>query len=462
MTTALIRKLSPDTLALKEIGSEAELAIMEKVIAVPTLATAPSTGWKLNLSQEVNMTNDSHLFQTEAAKGSIPLYEGGMFWQFDGAYREPRYFLKLADARAVVPKRGAKHTFDDYQLVFRAIASATNERTLISAVLRKMVVCNNNVAVSTSRCMGQQEYPQMVYIMGVTNSFVLDWFVRLEGAIYLKFSSLEGLPVPRLTEGDKWFADIVHRAARLICTTPEYDDLAKEVGLGSHKNGATDPGERARLRAELDGIVAHLYGLTEDEFVHILGTFPLVKQDVKDAALKAFQDLAPIAGDVEVADLIKQGEGAHLEFKSTARWNVRENKQDKVMEDVIRKTVAAFLNSEGGTLLIGVEDNGNVLGLDLDMKTLGKKQDRDGYELFLTSILHDHFGKDVAPSLKVTFHTVDGKDVCRITIQRCPRLVYVRENNDDVLYIRAGNSTKKLSTKEAVEYAANRKSGGPS
>jgi len=66
---------------------------------------------------------------------------------------------------------------------------------------------------------------------------------------------------------------------------------AKEVGLGSHKNCATDPVERARLRAELDGLIAHLYGLTESEFAHILTTFPLVAETVKAAALNAYRDV---------------------------------------------------------------------------------------------------------------------------------------------------------------------------
>ena len=100
------------------------------------------------------------------------------------------------------------------------------------------------------------------------------------------------LPVPRLTEKDPRFKPIVDRAARLICTTPEFDELASEVGLGSHKNGITDPAERAKLRSELDGLVAHLYGVTREEFQHILSTFPIVAQEVKDAALRAYDDVA--------------------------------------------------------------------------------------------------------------------------------------------------------------------------
>ena len=92
----------------------------------------------------------------------------------------------------------------------------------------------------------------------------------------------------RLTAADAAFGPIVKRAAQLICTTPEFDALAKEVGLGSHKSGVTAPAARAQLRAELDGLIAHLYSLTEAEFAHILTTFPLVPQPVKDAALEMF------------------------------------------------------------------------------------------------------------------------------------------------------------------------------
>ena len=67
--------------------------------------------------------------------------------------------------------------------------------------------------------------------------------------------------------------------------------MAKEVGLKSHRQGVTNAVERAKLRAELDGLIAHLYGLTEAEFVHVLSTFPLVPDPVKIAAQNAFRDV---------------------------------------------------------------------------------------------------------------------------------------------------------------------------
>ena len=84
---------------------------------------------------------------------------------------------------------------------------------------------------------------------------------------------------------------IANRVANLICTSLPYDSLANDMGLRDHRDGATDPAERARLRAEIDGLVAHLYGLTEAEFTHILASVPLVAEPVKQAARNAYRDV---------------------------------------------------------------------------------------------------------------------------------------------------------------------------
>ena len=136
---------------------------------------------------------------------------------------------------------------------------------------------------------------------GLTNSFLLDYYLRQQVSANLTMFFIYQCPVPRLDKLAACFVSIVQRAARLTCTTPEFDDLAQAVGLSPHPNplpagegakyGATDPAERARLRAELDGLVAYLYGLSEAEFLHILGTFPLVAEPIKVAALKAWRDV---------------------------------------------------------------------------------------------------------------------------------------------------------------------------
>ena len=98
-------------------------------------------------------------------------------------------------------------------------------------------------------------------------------------------------PAPRLTSANSAYGALATRAARLICTTIEYDALAREAGLDSHRDGATNEHERARLRAEIDGLVAHLYGLSETQFAHILTGFPLVAEPVKVAARNAYRDV---------------------------------------------------------------------------------------------------------------------------------------------------------------------------
>ena len=115
----------------------------------------------------------------------------------------------------------------------------------------------------------------------------MDYTIRQRVTTNLNFFYLYQLPVPRLTARDKVFAPIVQRGAGLICTMAEFNDLAKEAGLKNWKDGVTDQNERLKIRAELDGMIAHLYGLTEEEFAHILGTFPIVPQPVKDATLAA-------------------------------------------------------------------------------------------------------------------------------------------------------------------------------
>ncbi len=91
-------------------------------------------------------------------------------------------------------------------------------------------------------------------------------------------------------------------------------------------------------------------------------------------------------GAIDVAALLEKGESDRVEFKETARWNVRDDKKDARMEQVVAKTVAAFLNSSGGTLLIGVDDDGRVHGLDRDFATL-RTPDADRFELWLRDML---------------------------------------------------------------------------
>ncbi|MFM6609333.1 MAG: ATP-binding protein, partial [Dolichospermum sp.] len=221
------------------------------------------------------MTNDSHLFKTEPGKGRLPLYEGKMIHQFNHKFAEPRYWVEEEEGRkAVLGKNGVdKGQILDYQfyrLGFRSIGRNTDIRTLIIGNIPKNVFCGNSILVLSET--EKIHNFEVIYLQGILNSFVVDFALRQTVSANINMFYIYQLPVPRLTEKDPYFQEIVERAAKLICTTAEYDELAKEVGLTSHENGVTDERERGKIRAELDGIIAHLYGLTETEFSHILNT----------------------------------------------------------------------------------------------------------------------------------------------------------------------------------------------
>jgi Putative DNA-binding domain len=161
----------------------------------------------------------------------------------------------------------------------------------------------------------------------------------------------------------------------------------------------------------------------------------------------------PKTPEETIPELIKLGESSTLEFKSIARWNLKESKADKTMEQIIVKTVAAFLNSQGGDLLIGVQDDGKVLGIAADQQLWKQDmQNRDTYENWLTTLLLDACGKQHTANLKISFARINDNDVCRVTILPSAAPVYIKEGNLETLYVRTGNSTRALTVKEAVAY----------
>ena len=151
-------------------------------------------------------------------------------------------------------------------------------------------------------------------------------------------------------------------------------------------------------------------------------------------------------------ELISQGEGEAIEFKSSMRWDYKANGKNKGLEAVIAKTVAGFMNGQGGTLLIGVGPGGEVLGLQQDYGTLSKEPNRDGYEQKLTQVVANYLGKEYGPLVHVSFVDVDGKDVCWVRVDSSPKPVYLEENGDVRFYVRVGNTTQPMNIKQSSEY----------
>jgi hypothetical protein len=293
----LVRQLSPDSISMMEFKSDLDITIARKMAQFPLLGQKIDNTWNLVIKREFDMTNDSHLFKQENAEGRLPLYEGKMIHQFTHQWGNPKYWLNESEARESLLKRGEKDLgqllpYQYYRLGFRDIGHNTDIRTMIMCMLPRSIFCNHNTPTAVVKYSEKDTptYTEELFVCAVMNSFAADYIFRQRVTTNLTFFIVNNLSVPRLTKADRTFNQIVDRAAKLICTTPEFDDLAAEVGLSSHTHGITDPIERAKLRAELDGTIAHLYGLTEFEFAHILTTFPIVPQPTKDAALQAYRD----------------------------------------------------------------------------------------------------------------------------------------------------------------------------
>lgn len=157
-----------------------------------------------------------------------------------------------------------------------------------------------------------------------------------------------------------------------------------------------------------------------------------------------------------VMQLLKNGESEQVEYKSSFRWDYKENKKNKDLESVIVKSVAGFLNAKGGTLLIGVDPNRQILGLENDYKCFSKDPNRDGFEQKLTGVMGAELGKDVTALVTASFIDVEGKDICWVRVEPSFRPVYIEQNGDFKFYVRLGNSTQPMNVKESAEYITHR------
>jgi hypothetical protein len=162
-----------------------------------------------------------------------------------------------------------------------------------------------------------------------------------------------------------------------------------------------------------------------------------------------------------IEDLISEGESDELEFKSTLRWDLREKVVNKKLEEVIVKTIAALANTQGGTLLIGVEDDGQICGLSHDYETL-EEPDRDHFELHFRNVLGQQFGTGfTSQRVRTKFQEVGGQDIFQVDVTpaREPVIVQTKDKNGQPLekfYVRNGNASHEIGMSEISAYMKER------
>lgn len=158
----------------------------------------------------------------------------------------------------------------------------------------------------------------------------------------------------------------------------------------------------------------------------------------------------------DITEIIEDGENEKVEFKSSIRYDYLRKVTNRDLELVIAKTIVGFMNTKGGKLIIGVDDDGNILGLENDFKTL-KHKNKDGYEREVFRIISKQLGHKACFSNHVSFYNLNEKEVCVVDIEPSKEPVYVNDGTSTTFYVRTGNATYPLTVKETVDYLKTQK-----
>ena len=335
-----IATLSPSQLALQEVRDKKDLEILAKCYA---RFKPLSLEW-LDFRRELDMTNDKKIFIESFSEGLLPLYEGKMIHQFNAEFGEPTYFLDstafdkrlrskeihrlkqdlginskeyenilktLSNSQSVEVLEDSLICYDRefFRLGFRAVASDTNERTLIFSLLPKNVGCGHSMFANIpKRCIIDSHgtiaiqsvsHKRLLFALGIFNSLVVDYIARGMVQINVSKTYLERIPLPQPSDEEIETSQdyrYIYKNALILQLyhdkAGDFEDLQKEF----YQEGLIDKGQIPStqkaydtLRAKLDIHIAKLYGLSKEEFCAMLESFKVLhdKQPHYIALLKS-------------------------------------------------------------------------------------------------------------------------------------------------------------------------------
>jgi hypothetical protein len=253
VTRALIERLSGEPLAIPDVRCPLDAAVAARALFTHAAARDIS-GWNLRFGRELNATDDRQHF---SERRGLPVVEGKQLQPFSVDVAASRLHVERGTAHRLLP--GAP--FDRARLAYRDVAAATNRLTLIAAILPP-----GTVSTHTIFCLKTPlDEPGLLFILGLFNSFVLNFIVRLRVTTHVTVAIVEQLPLPKPARSDRLFREMTDHV-RCLLSEP------------------SDPPVMARVHA----LAARLYGLERDAFAHVLSTFPLVETSAKQAAMEAF------------------------------------------------------------------------------------------------------------------------------------------------------------------------------
>ena len=252
----IVEKFSGEQLAIPEVSSTEDVAIVGRtVFRFAPLASAE--GWGVRFGRELNATDDRPHFVQHSSRGHLPVLEGKQIQPFVASV--DRASLYIADSTAARLLRSK--AFRKPRLAYRDVASATNRLTLIAAIIPANVVTTHTLFCLKSDVTAEVQ----LFLCGVLNSFVANYFVRMRVSTHVTVSIIERLPVPRPSIEAATFRETVALTTRVVETPTDHTALT-----------------------ELQACVARTYQLEPTEFQHVLDTFPLVPIEHRRAVMACF------------------------------------------------------------------------------------------------------------------------------------------------------------------------------
>lgn len=225
---------------------------------------------------------------------------------------------------------------------------------------------------------------------------------------------------------------------------PENSKIKDYINLKGFKDDIKDPSiSNIEITRVLNSILSDLL-----EKIKIFDSVLKEKRKNKKSGRRNEKNITK-----KIPDIISEGETRRIEFKSTLRWCLNSEKIQPYCEKEVIKTISAFMNSYGGILLIGVGDNGEILGLENDYKTFSKRKDKDRFSQHLSHLIDDKIGIENSTYWKEEFISLEKKEICIVKVKQSSNPVFTKVNKvDDEFYVRSGTTTKSLNYSQTHEY----------
>ncbi len=274
----LLKKMSPDHFSFLEFKDRKDIKIVEKLYS--EFSPLNQTNW-IDFGNDLHMTNDSNYFYEKEA--DFPLYEGKMINQYRDDAKPPQYFLvekEMKEIKRFFNDSDQKWCWENFRVAFRAQASSTNVRSLITTIIPKNVLCGHSLYVTK----GDLEIKDQLFAVSIMNSFILDFLLRFMISSNVSKTYVERLPIPKPDPSLPNFYKIIENSAQLICINSKFDEISNKIGV----KGITDREKREKIQGEIDAMVAKIFNLSVDEFEYILESVKAGKDS--DTPLKRHYD----------------------------------------------------------------------------------------------------------------------------------------------------------------------------